>query len=164
MFAFMLVACALLSSILPQAYAAEITSDSTDIESYNAAIDYTKPPFTFSTSTTGITDILCSSRGNKQFVKADILQANVTVTGTLYHTGGGNVRGGICHTDPYNSNYLIRDESYCDEGYATASKGFKVDVEESKSSLNADITYFGFIKKVDGSGYTKGTLTVSYSA
>ena len=165
MFAFMLVACLMLVAMPLGASAAEIGTESNSVASASnvARASYTKPPFVFSTSSTGIQDILCSSAGNKQLVKADILGTNLTVTGELKHSTGGTVRGGICHTDPLNSNYLVRDEIYCKEGYATSSTPFQVNVSKSKGYLNADITYFGFIKNVSMTGRTTGSLTVSYS-
>lgn len=165
MFAFMLVACLMLVAMPLGASAAEIGTESNSaISASNVArVDIITPPFVFSTSSTGIQDILCSSAGNKQLVKSDIHGTYLTVTGELKHSVGGTVRGGICHTDPLNSNYLVRDEIYCQEGYATTSAPLKVNVSKSKGYLNADITYFGFIKNVSMTGRTTGSLTVSYT-
>ncbi len=165
MFAFMLVACLIFSAMPLYASAMESNPESSNAVSVGnvAQTSYIKPPFVFSTSSIGIQDILCSSAGNKQLVKADILGTYLTVYGELKNTVGGAVRGGICHTDPLNSNYLIRDQLYCAEGYATADTAYTVNVRQNKSYLNGDITYFGFIKNVNGVGRTTGSLTVSYA-
>ena len=156
MFTLVLVAMLFATVALP-ASAAGIHENQYAVPTINARAQSSGLPFTFETDT-NVSGLWTTNRdvGGYNFVPGRVNGSTINVTGSFQHSSySGKGKAGVCYYQGGTAYPVIS---------STKTVGSDFNGSASKSILNKDGTYYGFVKNASDGGYVYDAIvTISAS-